>query len=766
MAGGRRGSRTTWILAALWAAAIVFGVVVATNDTTGGGSLLSKALAGLGALATLVSLVRDIRPRKPDTNGTAERLENGSAAQDADRLAAAVKRAWTTEARVRRLRDPWLLPVNWGPADDNLFSVADVVFRSPKTGEIVPVDERGPSAADLSALADLYLALPNRRLVVLGSPGSGKSVAVIELTLALLDERRDGEAVPVPLQLASWNPAIDLNEWLAQQLIENYSLTSDQRRSPQAIARGLVENGLVLAVLDGLDEIHEDLWSSAIKRLNLSLDEAQPVILTCRTDDYRATVRGGTVVAKSYALELQPLDSDTARRYLTEASPGGDASVAWAEVFGRVRAEPAGPLAETMRSPLMVSMAREIYCDSPHDPRDLLDGRFDSQDALELHLLSKLVPATYQQERTIRPALARWPDRRPEAWLRYLAVRGSGPGNPNVAWWQVEKGLSPLVTGALPVAVATALIALLVGPWPAAGFAITALAAAGTWHGRQWTLEAALIHWPRGGTAEPPDPLHRERAARWAALTTGRLIAAGAGVAYGYILYPDFTLQHTAALAVLLGLAVGLADGFFTISLRTVPTTMRIASYRGVTAFLRRFLIYLVMAVPSTVTMWVLFHSRYAMLVVAVAFVLFGLIDGVNVWLDVPADVTRALSPRSTRRDERFAAFARSLTVAVTLSGVTVALYGVAGRMSEGVMPALVVGLGYGLADRLMGLATSVWGRYIVAKAWLAIRGDLPWRLMRFLDDAHRRGVLRRAGAVYQFRHARLQDHLANGGQT
>jgi len=29
-----------------------------------------------------------------------------------------------------------------------------------------------------------------------------------------------------------------------------------------------------------------------------------------------------------------------------------------------------------------------------------------------------------------------------------------------------------------------------------------------------------------------------------------------------------------------------------------------------------------------------------------------------------------------------------------------------------------------------------------------------------FLDDACRQGVLRRAGAVYQFRHARLQDHL------
>jgi hypothetical protein len=41
------------------------------------------------------------------------------------------------------------------------------------------------------------------------------------------------------------------------------------------------------------------------------------------------------------------------------------------------------------------------------------------------------------------------------------------------------------------------------------------------------------------------------------------------------------------------------------------------------------------------------------------------------------------------------------------------------------------------------------------------LTGRLPWRLPEFLDDAYRRGVLRRAGAVYQFRHARLQEHFA-----
>jgi hypothetical protein len=53
------------------------------------------------------------------------------------------------------------------------------------------------------------------------------------------------------------------------------------------------------------------------------------------------------------------------------------------------------------------------------------------------------------------------------------------------------------------------------------------------------------------------------------------------------------------------------------------------------------------------------------------------------------------------------------------------------------------------------------WGRWIVLTCgWLPLTGRLPWAPAAFLEEARRRGVLRQAGACYQFRHARLQDHL------
>jgi hypothetical protein len=74
----------------------------------------------------------------------------------------------------------------------------------------------------------------------------------------------------------------------------------------------------------------------------------------------------------------------------------------------------------------------------------------------------------------------------------------------------------------------------------------------------------------------------------------------------------------------------------------------------------------------------------------------------------------------------------------------------------------LRVGLAFGLMGGLAGgLGEPKWASYMLARTQLAMRHRLPWSLMDFLADAHQRGVLRQAGAVYQFRHIDLQRRLA-----
>lgn len=72
-----------------------------------------------------------------------------------------------------------------------------------------------------------------------------------------------------------------------------------------------------------------------------------------------------------------------------------------------------------------------------------------------------------------------------------------------------------------------------------------------------------------------------------------------------------------------------------------------------------------------------------------------------------------------------------------------------------GLVPSLLTGLA-------IGIRQSAWSRYAVARCYLALRAKVPFDLMAFVADAHEhRGVLRRTGAVHQFRHIELQHRLA-----
>jgi hypothetical protein len=83
-------------------------------------------------------------------------------------------------------------------------------------------------------------------------------------------------------------------------------------------------------------------------------------------------------------------------------------------------------------------------------------------------------------------------------------------------------------------------------------------------------------------------------------------------------------------------------------------------------------------------------------------------------------------------------------------------VFPIAARPAAGFAAGAVFGLAVGLSIFM----SRAWGSFVLSVPWLTMRGQVPLRLVRFLDDAHRRGVLRQAGAVYQFRHARLQDRL------
>ncbi|WP_214102820.1 NACHT domain-containing protein [Acrocarpospora catenulata] len=71
------------------------------------------------------------------------------------------------------------------------------------------------------------------------------------------------------------------------------------------------------------------------------------------------------------------------------------------------------------------------------------------------------------------------------------------------------------------------------------------------------------------------------------------------------------------------------------------------------------------------------------------------------------------------------------------------------------------VGLMVGLAAGLAAAMGTPGLQYLLAVGLLAARGKIPWRLMVFLEQAERQGLLQRVGSVYRFRYLELQDLLA-----
>ncbi|HWH01445.1 MAG TPA: hypothetical protein VNV66_19520, partial [Pilimelia sp.] len=138
----------------------------------------------------------------------------------------------------------------------------------------------------------------------------------------------------------------------------------------------------------------------------------------------------------------------------------------------------------------------------------------------------------------------------------------------------------------------------------------------------------------------------------------------------------------------------------------------------------------------------------------------FGLVSASRAAAGAAVDVTGMARPASLWRTDRRAAGAQAATVFVAVAGSVFLAVAVSERRLADPVPALLLGLGCAAGAACF----TAWFRFAVARAYLLLRYGVPWRLLDLLDDAHRRGVLRRVGATYQFRHDLLRRRLAAGG--
>src|SRR5215469_15092065 len=195
----RNGRAPTVLRSERWTGAITlvifFGTAAASIGLTAGFGLsvaqtLIAGLLGGGAPAGLYLAWASFRLSAAQAVGPA-RLSDP--AHLADALALAVGAGWRDEAQVRRVYDPYPLPVSWRPADPSLVESWETLVSAAESRPTSPGRRPASWAAQVGELAgagddlaDRLALIPTGRLIILGGPGSGKTVLMIRLLLDLL----------------------------------------------------------------------------------------------------------------------------------------------------------------------------------------------------------------------------------------------------------------------------------------------------------------------------------------------------------------------------------------------------------------------------------------------------------------------------------------------------------------------------------------------------------------------------------------------------
>lgn len=150
------------------------------------------------------------------------------------------------------------------------------------------------------------------RLLILGEPGSGKTITLLQLADDLIEQAEQDSTpqVPVIFELSAWkNDKQSLPQWLVAQLRDNYSID-------EKVSQKWLENKRILPLLDGLDELGLPRQRLAIQAINqyLQQDLSRRLVVCCRWEEYR---RGKKKLHQLHgAYYLQPPSDSVIRDYL------------------------------------------------------------------------------------------------------------------------------------------------------------------------------------------------------------------------------------------------------------------------------------------------------------------------------------------------------------------------------------------------------------------------------------------------------------------
>ncbi|MBF9134301.1 NACHT domain-containing protein [Plantactinospora sp. S1510] len=629
-------------------------------------------------------------------------------------------RYWRGEVAVQQLEDPEPVRVRWRVADRDLMDHPENILSSDQTGIASMLAIHG-TADEIARMAAAFRGLPRRRLVILGEAGSGKTTLAMLLLLHLLEHPVEGEPVPVFLTLHDWHPAAEgFRNWLVRRLTADFPHL-------RGAARTLVHDRMILPVIDGLDEVPAEIRGEMIAAWNEAAGE--PLIVTCRTTEYRETMTGADsdVLTAAAVVEAEPVAARDVHAFLRKClSPRRRHATEWRELLDHLESAEVGPLAEALTSPLALWLFRTVYVTRGRDPRELLARqRFPDVTAVRDHLLDQLVPGVLEVDRARRrnqppkgpfSRLSRgWDNTDRQRWLVFLARRLHESNTRDIAWWTLTRLAIPdamrgRIDRVLRHMVSLALLGVL------AVRVITYLETNTWWSDVPATTMIVMF------------------AFLVLVLTLASVHDSGVRLPS----YIDGKAFRGALGRLVLGSVCLVLVGNYGFDLAN-------RTYRG-----------------DGVPLRILLHALSVASLLAVYAGILLISARVTTSIREVSPDALPKTPRAALRGDMRAQLLNIVGIEVALPALLAA--GVIGLFLFGSFSEVALGISL-LGAALVFWAPSAGSSYLFAKVILCLRREAPWRLMSFLEESRALGLLRQVGPVYQFRHATLQDRLAVGGR-
>lgn len=298
-----------------------------------------------------------------------------------DPYARELKSLWN---RVKAMLQHLIIPsMEAEPIELEASAMKDAVEQNEKSREFVDlVLQRvgvGESFTNIYEAFEFY----GRRLLLLGAPGSGKTVTwLLQIRDAILARLDDPKApIPIIANIQSWDgkPLID---WLAK-----YPHTPKNTKA-------LIEAGEAILFIDGLDELSDTTVQSgaddpyAIHRAFMQQIPANcAVLVTCRTHDYE---RMQARIPLNGAVCLTPLEEEQIEQFLSHLP----------ELWTTVQSDP--ELLQMVSSPLYLSIFAYTCETMKPEKRAKLLSNVGNRTMFRELLIVEYIKKLYEHERRRR----------------------------------------------------------------------------------------------------------------------------------------------------------------------------------------------------------------------------------------------------------------------------------------------------------------------------------------------------------------------------